>query len=326
MVYKLLPYLSVFASFGLFSCIDESAPTAVAAVDSTSAAEVFGGYTLDLNPTIVFSADGLTGTYDNSANDSGFPAGTNIQVVIKYMDGGVGLDITFTADAFTDGALGVTVQDFKDTGNDGGIDEFTVSAAKVGSKPIPNFKPVVKKTAPGEMKRSKADLAANPVASTADAAVAQNEVDISGTPTLAEWNSNIVGKGFLITHADGDLDLLSFTSASAGVIYEFFDNTTDDFTYTFEPLVGESQGILKATYPWTASNGDKMRADLDITLKFTDWYNGTYKDEEIKDTNLATNQVTYDQNLSTGTFSIVKDVNVYVQSKSTATAGATTGN
>jgi hypothetical protein len=326
MVYKLLPYLSVFASFGLFSCIDESAPTAVAAVDSTSAAEVFGGYTLDLNPTIVFSADGLTGTYDNSANDSGFPAGTNIQVVIKYMDGGVGLDITFTADAFTDGALGVTVQDFKDTGNDGGIDEFTVSAAKVGSKPIPNFKPVVKKPVPGEMKRSKADLAANPVASTADAAVAQNEVDISGTPTLAEWNSNIVGKGFLITHADGDLDLLSFTSASAGVIYEFFDNTTDDFTYTFEPLVGESQGILKATYPWTASNGDKMRADLDITLKFTDWYNGTYKDEEIKDTNLATNQVTYDQNLSTGTFSIVKDVNVYVQSKSTASAGATTGN
>jgi hypothetical protein len=309
-----------------FSCIDESAPTAVATVDSTSAAEIFGGYTLDLNPTIVFSADGLTGTYDNSANDSGFPAGTNIQVVIKYMDGGVGLDITFTADAFTDGALGVTVQDFKDTGNDGGIDEFTVSAAKVGSKPIPNFKPVVKKTAPGEMKRSKADLAANPVASTADAAVAQKEVDISGTPTLAEWNSNIVGKGFLITHADGDLDLLSFTSASAGVIYEFFDNTNDDFTYTFEPLVGESQGILKATYPWTASNGDKMRADLDITLKFTDWYNGTYKDEEIKDTNLATNQVTYDQNLSTGTFSIVKDVNVYVQSKSTASAGATTGN
>jgi hypothetical protein len=298
----------------------------VAAVDSTSAAEVFGGYTLDLNPTIVFSADGKTGTYDNSANDSGFPSGTSIQVAIVYTNGGVGLDITFTADAFTEGALGVTVQDFKDTGNDGGIDEFTVSAAKVGSKPIPNFKPVVKKTAPGEMKRSKADLAANPVASTADAAVAQNEVDISGTPTLAEWNSNIVGKGFLITHADGDLDLLSFTSASAGVIYEFFDNTTDDFTYTFEPLVGESQGILKATYPWTASNGDKMRADLDITLKFTDWYNGTYKDEEIKDTNLATNQVTYDQNLSTGTFSIVKDVNVYVQSKSTASAGATTGN
>jgi hypothetical protein len=326
MVYKLLPYLSVFASFGLFSCIDESAPTAVAAVDSTSAAEVFGGYTLDLNPTIVFSADGKTGTYDNSANDSGFPAGTNIQVAIAYTNGGVGLDITFTADAFTEGALGVTVQDFKDTGNDGGIDEFTVSAAKVGDKPIPNFKPVVKRPMPGEMKRSKADLAANPVASTADAAVAQKEVDISGTPTLAEWNSNIVGKGFLITHADGDLDLLSFTSASAGVIYEFFDNTTDDFTYTFEPLVGESQGILKATYPWTASNGDKMRADLDITLKFTDWYNGTYKDEEIKDTNLATNQVTYDQNLSTGTFSIVKDVNVYVQSKSTASAGATTGN
>jgi hypothetical protein len=322
----LLPIILSLMSFGFLSCIDESAPTAVAAVDSTSAAEVFGGYTLDLNPTIVFSADGKTGTYDNSANDSGFPAGTNIQVAIAYTNGGVGLDITFTADAFTEGALGVTVQDFKDTGNDGGIDEFTVSAAKVGDKPIPNFKPVVKRPMPGEMKRSKADLAANPVASTADAAVAQKEVDISGTPTLAEWNSNIVGKGFLITHADGDLDLLSFTSASAGVIYEFFDNTNDDFTYTFEPLVGESQGILKATYPWTASNGDKMRADLDITLKFTDWYNGTYKDEEIKDTNLATNQVTYDQNLSTGTFSIVKDVNVYVQSKSTASAGATTGN
>ena len=112
--------LLALVPFLFSSCIDESTPTAVATVDSTSAAEVFGGYTLDLNPTIVFAADGLTGTYDNSANDSGFPAGTNIQVVIKYVDGGVGLDITFTADAFTDGALGVTVQDFKDTGNDGG--------------------------------------------------------------------------------------------------------------------------------------------------------------------------------------------------------------
>lgn len=111
------------------------------------------------------------------------------------------MDIIFSADAFTDGALGVTVQDFKDSGNDGGIDEFTVSAAKVGDKPIPNFKPVVKKPAPGEMKRSKADLAANPVAESADAAAAQQAVDISGTSTLAEWNSNIVGKGFLITDA-----------------------------------------------------------------------------------------------------------------------------
>lgn len=307
------------------SCIDESAPTAVAAVDSTSAAEVFGGYTLDLNPTIVFAADGLTGTYNNSANDSGFPAGTNIQVVIKYVDGGVGLDITFTADAFTEGALGVTVQDFKDTGNDGGIDEFTVAAAKVGDKPIPNFKPVVKRPMPGEMKRSKADLAANPVASTADAAVAQKAVDISGTPTLAEWNSNIVGKGFLIKGAAGDNDLVSFTSATEGVSYEFTDGIVDSFTYTYEELAGEGEGILKITTDYT-ENGVKMRGFQDIGLKFTDWYNGTFKEEVSTDTNLDTGVITYDSTLDSGTFSIIDNVTVYVQQQSTASAGATTGN
>ena len=321
----LLPFTLSLLSLGLLSCIDESAPVATATVDSTSAAEVFGGYTLELNPTIVFSSDGKSGTYDNTANISGYPVGQGIQVNITYVDGGVGLDIIFSADAFTDGALGVTVQDFKDSGNDGGIDEFTVSAAKVGDKPIPNFKPVVKKPAPGEMKRSKADLAANPVAGSADAAVAQQEVDISGTPTLAEWNNNIVGKGFLITSASGDKDVVSFTSATEGIAYELDEGISDPFTYTYEELVGEGEGILQVTTDYT-ENGVNMRGFNDIGLKFTDWYNGTFKEEASTDTNLDSGAVTNDSTLDSGTFEIIKEVNVYVQENSTASAGATTGN
>ena len=69
---------SLFCSLGFLSCIDESAPVATATVDATSRVEVFGGYTLELNPTIVFSADGKSGTYDNTANLSGYPAGQGI--------------------------------------------------------------------------------------------------------------------------------------------------------------------------------------------------------------------------------------------------------
>jgi hypothetical protein len=324
--------LIVIVPMFFFSCIDESAPTAVATVDSTSAAEIFGGYTLDLNPTIVFDADGLTGTYNNSANDSGFPGGTNIQVVIKYVDGGVGLDITFTADAFTDGALGVTVQDFKDTGNDGGIDEFIVSAAKVGTKPIPNFKPVVKRPVPGEMKRSKADLAVNPVAGTVDAAVAQKDADISGAPTLAEWNSNIVGKAFLVTGSDGDLDLISFESSTTGTMYGLSgeDNgIKETFTYTYSYDNQNEGTIFHKGAPYPAGNyypglppETSIQWTVDIDLKFTDWYNGTYSESLGKDTIVGTGDVIYeDTSPASGSFSVIKDVNIYIQQNFTTSTG-----
>ena len=329
-----LPLLLSFCSLGFLSCIDESAPVATATVDATSAAEVFGGYTLELNPTIVFSADGKSGTYDNTANLSGYPAGQGIQVNITYLDGGVGLDIIFSADAFTDGALGVTVQDFKDSGSDGGIDEFTVSAAKVGDKPIPNFKPVVKKPAPGEMKRSKADLAANPVAGSAAAAAAQEEVDISGAPTVDEWNSNIVGKAFLVKGSDGGLELVSFETSSSGKTYDFTDGVIETFTYSYS-YDNQNEGVIfYKGAPYQAGNyyptvpADTMiQWSADVDLKFTDWYNGTYSESQGKDTIVSTGDVIYqDTTPGSGSFSIIKDVNVYVQENFTASSGTTTGN
>ncbi|MBT3636119.1 MAG: hypothetical protein HN531_04215 [Opitutae bacterium] len=319
----LLPlFLSLF-SLGFLSCIDESAPVAVATVDSTSAADIFGGYTMELNPTIEFAPDGKSGTYDNSAKNSSFPAGEGIQVVITYQDGGVGLDIIFTADAFTDGALGVTVQDFKDSGNDGAIDEFTVSAAKVGDTPIPGFQPVVQRPTPGEMKRSEADLAANPVAGSADAAAAQQDVDISGAPTVAEWNSNVVGKGILIVGQGGDTDLLSFTSSTAGVLYEISDGFQSNFTYTYEKRDEgrDDEGIIKVTIE-EIENGVKMVDYTSVDVDFTDWYNGTYEEAVSTETNTATDVVTNDDSLDKGTFKIESDTSGYVQKNFTASTSS----
>ena len=324
--------LLALVPFLFSSCIDESAPTAAATVDQTSAAEVFGGYTLELNPTIVFADDGKSGTYDNTANISGYPVGQGIQVSITYVDGGVGLDIIFTADAFTEGALGVTVQDFKDTGNDGGIDEFTVSAAKVGDKPIPNFKPVVKRPVPGEMKRSKADLAANPVAGSADAAVAQEDVDISGAPTVDEWNGNIVGKAFLVTGSDGDLDLISFESSTTGTMYGLSgeDNgIKETFTYTYSydnqnegTIFYKGAPYLNGLYYPTVPADTMIQWSTDIDLKFTDWYNGTYSESQGKDTIVDTGDVIYQDNSpASGSFSVIKDVNIYIQQNFTASTG-----
>ena len=323
----LIPSILSLLSLGLLSCIDESAPVATATVDSTSAAEVFAGYTLELNPTIVFSSDGKSGTYDNTANHSGYPAGQGIQVNITYEDGGVGLDIIFSADAFTDGALGVTVQDFKDSGNDGGIDEFTVSAAKVGDKPIPNFKPVVKKPAPGEMKRSKADLAANPVAGSADAAVAQQDVDISGAPTSTEWSDKIVGRGILIVGQGNDIDLMSFTSSTAGILYEISDGIQSDFTYTYKKRNegNDGEGIITATTQYQ-ENGVLMEDYIEIDLDFTDWYTGKYEEAVSTQTNTVTGVKTDDDSLDKGTFTVEMDTAGYVKQNFTASAGTTTGN
>ncbi len=326
----ILPLLFSLSSLGLLSCIDESAPVATATVDATSAAEVFAGYTLELNPTIVFDERGTTGTYTNTANDSGFPEdkdGNGIQVNITYEDGGVGLDIIFSADAFTDGALGVTVQDFKDSGNDGGIDEFTVSAAKVGDKPIPNFKPVVKKPAPGEMKRSKADLAANPVAGSADAAVAQQDVDISGAPTSTEWSDKIVGRGILIVGQGNDIDLMSFTSSTAGILYEISDGIQSDFTYTYEKRNegNDGEGIIRATTQYQ-ENGVLMEDYIEIDLDFTDWYTGKYEEAVSTQTNTVTGVKTDDDSLDKGDFKVEMDTAGYVQQKFNASAGTTTGN
>lgn len=315
-------FLSLF-SLGFLSCIDESAPTSVATVDSSSAAEVFGGYTLDLNPTITFDSDGHAGTYSNLANDSGFPAGRDIQVTIKYVDGGVGLDITFTAAEFTDGALGVTVQDFKDTGNDGAINEFTVSAAKVGDTPIPGFKPVVKRPGDGEMKRSKADLTANPVAGSADAAVAQEDVDISGAPTVEEWNSNIVGNAFLAKGSDGDLSLVSFESSTTGTVYGLGgeDNgEIDKFTYIYDYDNETSGVIFYKSAPYAADSdypnypGVIIQWTADIDFKFTDWYNGTYAEDQGKDKVVESGEVIWeDASPDSGTFSAIKNVSEYVE-------------
>ena len=264
------------------------------------------------------------------------PAGQGIQVNITYLDGGVGLDIIFSADAFTDGALGVTVQDFKDTGSDGGIDEFTVSAAKVGDKPIPNFKPVVKKPAPGEMKRSKADLAANPVAGSADAAAAQEDVDISGAPSVDEWNSNIVGKAFLVKSSDGGLELVSFESSTTGKMYGLSgeDNgIKETFTYTYS-YDNQNEGVIfykgdpyqAGNYYPTVPADTMIQWSADVDLKFTDWYNGTFSESQGKDTIVSTGDVIYqDTTPDSGSFSIIKDER-YVQENFTASSGTTTGN
>jgi hypothetical protein len=323
----LIPSILSLLSLGLLSCIDESAPVATATVDATSAAEVFAGYTLELNPTILFDETGTKGTYTNAANDSGYPAGQGIQVNITYEDAGVGLDIIFSADAFTDGALGVTVQDFKDSGNDGGIDEFTVSAAKVGDKPIANFEPVVVKPAPGEMKRSTADLAANPVAGSADAAVDQEGVDIKGAPTSAEWNSDIVGNGILIVGQGNDTDLMSFTSPTAGILYEISDGIQSDFSYTYEKRNegNDGEGIIKATTQYQ-ENGVLMEDYIEIDLDFTDWYTGKYEEAVSTQTNTVTGVKTDDDSLDQGTFTVEKDTAGYVKQNFTASAGSTTGN
>jgi hypothetical protein len=314
----LLPlFLSLF-SLGFLSCIDESAPTTAAAtVDTVSAGEIFDGYTLDLNPTILFHTDGTKGTYNNSASDSGFPSGTSIEVDITYVDGGVGLEITFAAadpSVFGTDALSVTVQDFKDDGNDGYIDAFTVTEAKVGSTPIAGFVAVTKTPNHGEMKRSEADLDEN--------SVAVEEVDTSGAPTVEEWNKYIVGSAFLAKGSDGDLSLVSFETATTGTVYGLSGEDKGDketFTYTYG-YDSQTEGVIDYKgAPYAADDdypnypGAIIQWTADLDLVFTDWYNGTYAESQGKDTIVETDEVIWeDTSPGSGTFSVVKNVSVYV--------------
>jgi len=313
---KIITGLLIVAIPFLTSCVDDpTSTTTVATVDQSSAGDIFDGYTLDLNPTITFHTKGTKGTYNNTNSDSGFPPGTGIEVDITYVDGGVGLDITFSAAEFTDGALGVTVQDFKDDGDDGYIDAFTVTEAKVGSTPIAGFVAVTKTPNHGEMKRSEADLAEN--------SVTVEEVDISGAPTVDEWNKYIVGSAFLAKGSDGDLDLVSFESATTGTVYGLSGEDageTDTFTYTYE-YDNETEGVIfYKSEPYSADDdypnypGAIIQWTADLDLVFTDWYNGTYAESQGKDTIVETDEVIWeDSSPGSGTFSVIKDLSVYVE-------------
>ena len=290
------------------SSTTSSQTVSAATVNSTSAAEVFSNFQLDLNPIIVIS--GNSATYTNSDNSQGFEIATLNDVKVYYKDGTDGaLEIKFEHDSFIDGNITITLSGFVDRGNEGYIDEFTVEKAEVKksdgtTKEISSVANTKKTNLGTNLKRSASDMTENNI----------TVPDFSGSPTVDEWNRYMLGTAILAndTSTVGELTLVQFTSSSAG---RYIDDDGDSGTFTYVySQVDDTKGKLDISLTWTDDDGTMVEEFDPKDLTFTDFYNGTWQDTGAgTEKNLTTGAITQETPpLSGGPFNTITDVEIYL--------------
>ena len=331
---KLIPKILLINIFILAGCnssdnsssgnssTSSSQTVSAATVNSTSAAEVFSNFQLDLNPTIVIS--GNSATYKNSDGTQGFEIADLTGVNVYYDDGADGaLEIRFEHSSFNDGNITITLSGFVDRGNEGYIDEFTIEKAEIKksdgtTKEISSVVNTKKTNLGTNLKRSASDMTENNI----------SVPDFSGSPTVDEWNRFMIGTAILAADTSttgGDLTFVQFTSSTAGIYYDITGSDAGDsgnFTYTYSQD-SDTTGKLVINLTWTesdTSNSDygTSFAEVDyMDLTFSDFYNGDYKETVGTETNLKTGETKQDapESLDSGVFNTITNVEVYLEEK-----------
>ena len=310
----------------LSSCIEDTDTTAVSqnAVVAQPPASVgssgLSGQTVTFNPTLVFSADGLTINYQNNTAGN-YPTGefTNLvigeavegdRLIVSITVGGEKIDLGFS---------------FTDRGGEGYIDEAVLDLVEVNDE---------EKELPAK------------VTIAIDAGTVRNEnvtteslPDLTGAPTVDEWNKYLTGTGLLAKDTtDGSLSVLQFSSSTEATIYHLtghdYAGTSDSFSYIYTKL-DENTGTLDITEyyveedegPWYGQN-IKDVGQVKLTWSSAEdatFYNGNWSDVQGSGTytNLDTGEeIVSTSSPSSGTFGVVSNVSIYIeQSKQTASTG-----
>jgi hypothetical protein len=291
---------SSFILLMLSSCLEDTDTTAVSqnAVVAQPPASVgssgLSGQTVTFNPTLVFSADGLTINYTNNESGSNYPSGTSIdlnltsevvgdRLIVSITVGGEKIDLGFN---------------FIDRGGEGFIDEVVLDLVEVDDEVQVLPAEISVLVTPGTVRNEKVAEAALP--------------DFTGAPTEAEWNQYLVGSAMLIEGTDnGQVDntLIQFTTTSSGTYVDVEDGDTGTFTYSYSLTDSASNtGKLTVSSEWKneddtetpdeedldypGSNGHMLRDDFSLNLIFTDFYNGIrYENGDGTITDLQTGKV-----------------------------------
>ena len=317
---------SSFILLMLSSCIDDTETTAasqtavVAQPPASVGSSGLSGQTITFNPTLVFSADGSTIDYQNNTAGN-YPTGefTNLvigeavegdRLIVSITVGGEKIDLGFS---------------FTDRGGEGYIDEAVLDLVEVNDE---------EKELPAKVTIA---IAAGTVRN--ENVTAESLPDLTGAPTVDEWNKYLTGTGLLVTDTtDGSLSVVQFSSSTEATIYHLtghdYAGTSDSFSYIYTKL-DENTGTLDMTEyyveedegPWYGQNIKDVgqvkliwSSDEDATF-----YNGQWSD--VQGAGVYTNLDTGEEIVSTsspssGTFGVVSNVSIYIeQNKQTASTG-----
>jgi hypothetical protein len=317
---------SSFILLMLSSCIDDTETTAasqtavVAQPPASVGSSGLSGQTITFNPTLVFSADGSKIDYQNNTAGN-YPTGefTNLvigeavegdRLIVSITVGGEKIDLGFS---------------FTDRGGEGYIDEAVLDLVEVNDE---------EKELPAKVTIA---IAAGTVRN--ENVTAESLPDLTGAPTVDEWNKYLTGTGLLVTDTtDGSLSVVQFSSSTEATIYHLtghdYAGTSDSFSYIYTKL-DENTGTLDMTEyyveedegPWYGQNIKDVgqvkliwSSDEDATF-----YNGQWSD--VQGAGVYTNLDTGEEIVSTsspssGTFGVVSNVSIYIeQNKQTASTG-----
>ena len=315
--------LSVSIILMLTSCIDDTETTAASqtAVAAQPPASVgssgLSGQTITFNPTLVFSADGLTINYTNTESGSNYPSGTFTGLSLTDDVVGDRLIVTVTVNG-EKLDLGFS---FIDRGGEGYIDEVVLDLVEVDDEVQVLPAEISVLVTPGTVRNENVAETALP--------------DFTGAPTEAEWNQYLVGTAILFQGTDNgqdDFTLAQFTTTSSGTYVDVEDGDTGTFTYSYSLTdSGSNTGKLTISSEWkneddtdtpdeddleyAGSNGHMLRDDFSLNLIFTDFYNGeTSNNPGGTVTDIETGKVYPSQEeLSQGKFNGITNPTLYLE-------------
>ena len=251
----------VFAALFLTGCGNDSDISVGTATQAGVPGSVAGSEIV-INPLIKFNADGLTFSYDNTlATDSQLPTGSiNGTFTTSENDGTGELTLTLSATGFTDDLV-LVLSGFMDDGSDGLIDTFSYEAtygavSTGGSGEFTGGKPA----------NPDVDLSSIP--------------DVSGAPTVDEWNQHNVGKNafFISSGADPDPTFVDIMDSGHFAATDD-DGDTEYGTYTYKKLT-DTTGELTIR----EEDGTGWHWDMVATLTFDDFFSSAYQETYNIDT------------------------------------------
>lgn len=273
-------------------------PSGLSASDLSE--DVVGGKSININPTLTFSSDGSTLTYQNDSNDSGYPATVSGSIsVTSTKDGDDKLLLTFTV-----GGQEIEIGfSFIDRGGEGYIDEAVLETAKVDDIEQTISQKVTVTMATGKIENA--------------AVSSQDRLDISGAPDLSEWNRYIVGTAFFCDNSARGEILFYFTSSTSGKYFDMEDGDSGDVSYSYKPT-GANTGEISLTADYPGTGGHTLRDDWKSSLTFTNFYNGSFVDlPGGTTTDLNTGKVVHNWTvIDSGTFNAITNVSVYLEENS----------
>lgn len=311
---------------GCLSEDDEISTTAssqtevVAKAPTSVGSSGLSGKTVTFNPTLIFSTDGLTVDYSNSATDGNYPNGSfpNITLTDNVEGDRLVVSITVNAEKID---LGFS---FTDRGGEGYIDEAVLDEVKVNDevKALP----------------AKVTVAIDAGTVRNENVTAESLPDLTGAPTVDEWNKYLTGTGLLVTDNDDELSVVQFSSSTEATVYRINGSdagTSYSFSYIYTKL-DENTGTLDMTdyyiydYAGDPWHGQNIKDVNQVKLTWSSdedatFYNGNWSD--VQGSGVYTNLDTGEERVSTssvsyGTFGVISNVSIYIeQSKQTASTG-----